>query len=482
MKLLDKIHNLIQDRIIPSVNNIPTLKHQLPMSQKRGGFGLRDPRNYQYAAKISTLRAKEEVCQRYFLFTSYSYNFESFIEEKNQIQNIAARMGISDTIDNFIIHPIDNQMEQLILKVKNGENQFIHTELALKKLHIEYNLLRNKINDKNWFVADNNIVEHYNDLLSKALDKHNELLNWNIDQFNLFIGPNLFFKIENYKSHNHLLELMDKKHLALFELNAQVSDVARIKSLSNNGAMSWLNVMYKWAVPRQLSNQQMFIALSLVSGLPIVSMNGRSCNYCGKPLDLFGHHCLSCISTKLVYRRHDEICNKLAGYLKDAGFKIQMEARYHMVNGTKVRRHQRPGDIKILDWKFVDQNIIGSIYFDVTVGNIFCSTYVRRASGKRLYTADKLEKLKDDKYDNRDDIQGLGLECMGGMSRKFVSLLQTIAEAMENRTDIARSIWMHKMRSNLIMELMYWNVKMVQACCNMSYIDEDFEADDDFII
>ena len=479
MNVLDKIHNLMKDRIIPSVNMIPTLQHQIPMSQKRGGFGLRDPRSYQYAAKISSLREKEEVCQRYFMFTSYSFNFDSFIDDKNQIQNIAARMGATDCIDNFIINPIENQMEQLKIKVRNGDNQFVHTENQLKALQIDYNLLRNKINDSNWFVADNNTVELYNDYLEKALDKHNEKLKYNIDKFNLFIGPNLVFKIENYKSHNNLLELMDKKHLALFELNAQQSDMARIKSLSNNGSMSWLNVMYKWAVPRQLSNQQMFVALSLVCGLPMLSMNGKFCNYCNKNLDIFGHHCLSCIDTGLVYERHDKICNILADYLVEAGYQIQMEARYHIVDGIKCRRLQRPGDIKVLNWYFQEQEITGSMYFDVSVGNLFCKSHVKGASNNRLYLADKLEKFKDNKYGNRDDIQGLGLECMGGMSRKFVSLIQTIAEALEGRTEIARSIWMHKIRSRIIMELMYQNVKMVQACCNIGMVHDDFDENDD---
>ena len=57
-----------------------------------------------------------------------------------------------------------------------------------------------------------------------------------------------------------------------------------------------------------------------------------------------------------------------------------------------------------------------------------------------------------------------------------------IAEQLENRTEIDRSIWMNKMRSRLMMELMYYNTKMVQQCYNLFSVEDNIDEmllDDD---
>ena len=101
------------------------------------------------------------------------------------------------------------------------------------------------------------------------------------------------------QSHNQLLTMMDKKLAEKFDLVADKYSLARIKSLSNNGAMSWLNVMYNFVPTRHLSNQQMYIALSLVSGLPIVTQENIKCQNCNQKMDKMGYHCLSCESKKM---------------------------------------------------------------------------------------------------------------------------------------------------------------------------------------
>ena len=52
-------------------------------------------------------------------------------------------------------------------------------------------------------------------------------------------------------------------------------------------------------------------------------------------------------------------------------------------------------------------------YFDLTVGNIFCDSYIKKASMERLYVAKFKEKEKEKKYNDHKDIKGLGLECLG---------------------------------------------------------------------
>ena len=77
--------------------------------------------------------------------------------------------------------------------------------------------------------------------------------------------------------------------------------------------------------------------------------------------------------------------------MKQPDFRVEREKRYHVVNGKKERRRDRPGDLVIDNWQF-DEDNIGRLYLDVTVGNIFSKSYVNQAAGKRLWLAEKLER------------------------------------------------------------------------------------------
>ena len=68
------------------------------------------------------------------------------------------------------------------------------------------------------------------------------------------------------------------------------------------------------------------------------------------------------------------------------------------------------------------------------------------------------------------------------MSPKLRMLLQDVAEQLESKTEISRSIWMNKIRSRLMMELIYYNSKMVQQCYNLFSVEDninDLLSDDD---
>ena len=193
---------------------------------------------------------------------------------------------------------------------------------------------------------------------------------------------------------------------------------------------------------------------------------------CGIEMDKMGYHCLHCEHTGFVTMRHDAICDVLYEYMKMAGFEVLKEQRYENTKTGKIRINKRPGDLMVKGWKFDKLNKIGRMYFDVTVGNIFCKTYVHGAANQRLCVANKKEYLKDKDNKFREDCNGLGMECLGGMTNRFKGLLQTLAGALETRTDISRSIWMNIMRSKIMMELMFYNTKMVQACYNLCNMDD----------
>ena len=286
----------------------------------------------------------------------------------------------------------------------------------------------------------------------------------------IFVGEKYQFNPELHKSHNRLLELMDQKHFQIILQIGSPRDIARIRGLSTSGALAWLNVPYNFTWSRQLSNPQFFIALCLVTGARIFTKDRNVCRRCGMQMDAYGYHALSCTDGNLIIKRHDKLCDLLYNQLKRAGLKVKKKARYLEKcdgNGNRIRRNQRPGDILISNWSFKDEEEIGNYYIDITVGNIFCDSYLDGCCGKRLWLAEKLAAMKNDKYKNRKDIQGLGLEVLGGMCVEFKGILQRIAELMEQRTDVAQSIWMNRLRARLSMELMFYNTLLVKSSSDL---------------
>ena len=73
---------------------------------------------------------------------------------------------------------------------------------------------------------------------------------------------------------------------------------------------------------KRLTNQQMFIALSLVTGLPIFPSISIKCLRCKNKMDIFGHHCLSCVDTDYLYKRHDKLVDIIFSYAKLAGYEV----------------------------------------------------------------------------------------------------------------------------------------------------------------
>ena len=197
-----------------------------------------------------------------------------------------------------------------------------------------------------------------------------------------------------------------------------------------------LNIAYneRWSV--KFSNNQMYCLLSLVLGSPIWQHLKPECAKCRKLMDTRGYHALSCPDGKGTKNRHDKLCDFLFQLVKKSGFDAIQEARYEQDKNTGewIGRNERPGDIMIRNWQFEDDSI-GNYYIDLTVANIFAKTNVKKAS-KRLAIAKDYAKAKCEKYRNKPNISGFGLEVLGGMSDDMKALFLVMAANLEMRTDI----------------------------------------------
>ena len=76
------------------------------------------------------------------------------------------------------------------------------------------------------------------------------------------------------------------------------------------------------------------------------------------------------------------------------------------------------------------------IYIDITVGNIFDSSYINHTSKERAWLMDKKEKEKSVKYECALNVKGLAFEVVGGMSSNVKMVLQRTAAKLEDRTNV----------------------------------------------
>ena len=134
----------------------------------------------------------------------------------------------------------------------------------------------------------------YTKCIWKSQQKLNHYIDQLIEGFNNWIGPNLkYYKQCDEPKHKVLLDLIDKKYLNDFYKIATKEDKARIKSISSNGASSWLDVVPNNMYGQQFSNMEYYVALSLYLGCDIIS-NDSVCNKCGQKVDKKGYHALHC--------------------------------------------------------------------------------------------------------------------------------------------------------------------------------------------
>ena len=128
-----------------------------------------------------------------------------------------------------------------------------------------------------------------NQIFYNLQQKHNNYLSVMINKFKDFIGPDMAYNENDDNTHKELLQLINKKYLSLFYEKADDKDRARIKSLSVNGALSWMNIALNNNYGVKCSNLEFYVLLSLIFGCELIK-NKSICKKCKKLIDNYGHH------------------------------------------------------------------------------------------------------------------------------------------------------------------------------------------------
>ena len=267
------------------------------------------------------------------------------------------------------------------------------------------------------------------------------------------------------------------------EINKQIdkqvlNNKIRLNALSMNGVQSHMNIPWNMAFPTKYTNFDWIIITSFQFGSELVNKNINDinnniidnninndnpliCARCNQIMDPYGNHAVMCKHGPHAIRRHDELCNYVGKLAIRAGYEVQFEQRYHNIDGTEVRKLQRPGDFVIEDYQESDASPKEKIYFDITVRNNFASSYVKNCSKHIGWLAKEAEKIKSNNYGNRHDIRGIGIEIMGGMGPNGKRLFRSIAERLAMRSNIHESVVLNQIRSKFISILWKNNARMI---------------------
>ena len=62
---------------------------------------------------------------------------------------------------------------------------------------------------------------------------------------------------------------------------------------------------------------------------------------------------------------------------------------------------------------------------------------------------------------------GIGMECMGTISKNGKKIINYVADRLSLLKNEPKSIWINKIRSNILAVLMQHNAQMVLKCYNL---------------
>ena len=194
---------------------------------------------------------------------------------------------------------------------------------------------------------------------------------------------------------------------------------------SCKGASYWLTTPPNLFFGSVIEPSAFRLLLKYSIGMPLFS-DVRNCPDCGKTMDKFGHHALSCRKASGAIEKHNSIVNSIFLQMKAAGINCCSEA----FNPMKDCR-QRPGDIYMPEF-----DVRGDAFFDVSVISIGSDSYYARAAKSKLSGSEIRYQSKMSKYpDLGFRFKPLVLESTGGWHPYSIGFLKILSVHIAARTN-----------------------------------------------
>ena len=178
--------------------------------------------------------------------------------------------------------------------------------------------------------------------------------------------------------------------------------------------------------------------------------HGASKEFCGKALDEYGDHAVTCGMGGHLFTRHGGLNSILCQAGRDAGYLALMEqvvpdfARWKMDKDAVMRLEEARVDVE-----FFGHPVAPSRYLDGTIRHPASVSAVRSCSRAPGVAAQKGEKAKMKRYPPRNgkEVIPCAMETWGGIGNSMETLLRELAVLASNKQldrDVVPTKWFNK--------------------------------------
>ena len=214
------------------------------------------------------------------------------------------------------------------------------------------------------------------------------------------------------------------KHKRAQNSAASRSDLSRFLSAATpEAAVLWTGLPNS-QIGTRLSDSAFTVALGLRLGLPVATPG--TCR-CGRDLDVFGDHALTCGKGVGRGARHAEINSRIRSFLSEAGCPSVLEP-----TGLVRSDGKRPDGATVLPF---DKGL--PMAWDATVRHTSASSYLHLTSISAGAAAAAAEAAKDKKYAalaDRIHFVPVGLETLGAFGPSAKDLFDELSSRIRART------------------------------------------------
>ena len=224
--------------------------------------------------------------------------------------------------------------------------------------------------------------------------------------------------------------------------NADQFSRARLLASSEPESGSWLSAIPVPSLGTQLSPDELRIAMALRTGSKICEKH--QCK-CGRNVDEYGFHLLSCQFNEGRHPRHGAINDIICRALKSAGLASIMEPV-----GLSRTDGKRPDGISIFPFSNGK-----ALCWDATCVNTYCESAVNGAAVVAGHAAFKAENYKRTKYSNligNFRVEPIAIETSGAFGPSTKIIVNEIGKRISEKTGEKREcIWL-KQRLSIVIQ------------------------------
>ncbi|XP_055345638.1 uncharacterized protein LOC129593381 isoform X2 [Paramacrobiotus metropolitanus] len=232
---------------------------------------------------------------------------------------------------------------------------------------------------------------------------------------------------------------------------------ARLLAQSKPEAGIWLNALPSAHIGNLLDDDTLKISVGLRLGAVICE--AHSCAKCRKPVDVYGHHGLSCSFSVGRHPRHGGLNSIVCRSLVSAGIPAKLEPR-----GTSHTSERRPDGCTTFAWK---RGMC--LAWDVTCVDTVALSHIKSNSTAAGSAAAQAEDRKTRQYAylvGRYIFAALAFETFGPWGKSASALVKEIGKRLQQHTGEPRS---HEfLRQRLSIEIQRGNAASVLGTIDLT--------------